>query len=157
MAIGNYKVSKIDINNRNERWVSRRAKSNMSEYQYRVGSLTLPQQKVSCADPAPEVLQELFKANHALGQTNAHSRFTLAQFNVDNPSGATAQGSYAVGLDLNSWSHKTALLESGEDSLGVNMFAEFTYDSTPAAMQCDHWASYDLLLICADAIMTAAF
>ena len=61
----------------------------MTFFQWLLGSLTLPQQKVSCADPAPEVFQELQKALHAgLGQVNNHTRLTNAQFNVDNGTGS---------------------------------------------------------------------
>ena len=150
-----------NINSRDVRSISDRSKANMSSYQFRIGSLSMPQQAVDCADPAGQVIQELMKSFHQIGQTNAHTRLNETQFNNDAPtsdSGNTLddEGSYAVGLDLESFSHRSDVIDSGTDSQGQNIFFEPVYSAnTPAAQRVDSWAFYDLLLKVEDGIMSA--
>ena len=135
----------------------------MSSYSFRIGSLQLPQQACDCADPAGQVIQELMKSFHQIGQTNAHTRLNETQFNNDAPTSdsgntVTDEGSYAVGLDLESFSHRSDVMDSGTDSLGQNIFFEPVYaDNTPAAQRVDSWAHFDMMLKLEDGVMSAHF
>ena len=106
--------------------------------------------------PAGEVFQELMKSFHSLGQVNAHTRLNEAQFNVDNAN-STTKGSYAVGLDLESFSHRSEIMDSGSDTLSQQIFFEPTYDSSPAAMVCDTYAHFDMMLRIENGVMSAHF
>ena len=63
------------------------------------------------------------KSFHSLGQVNAHTRLNEAQFNIDNAA-ATTKGSYCIGLDLESFSHRSEIMDSGTDTLGQQIFFE---------------------------------
>ena len=49
------------------------------------------------------------------------------------------------------------IMDSGTDTLGQQIFFEATYDALPAAVVCDCYAMYDLMLRIQDGVMSAHF
>ena len=139
--------------------VGGRSKMDMTKYQFKIGNQNAPQTQVDCADPANEAFQALMGSLHAIGDTTSHTCINNTTYNLDNVTDGTDtntadnvtlssanDGKYAVGIELESYSHKTDVSESGVNTLGSQIFFEGTYDSTPAASRVDAYCNFSARL-----------
>jgi hypothetical protein len=134
----------------------------LASYQFRVGSVLMPQAKVTSAANGSsaawggEILMELMRSFHALGGASQESAIGLGSW-TQQPE-TYKHGSFCVGLELESFANKSDVIMSGVSTLGQNVFFEATYDvtSAPAAL-VDAFACYDVLYTLQDGVLTAQF
>lgn len=126
--------------------------SNMSQYQFRVGSVLMPQAPVTSGSGTnavgwrSEMMQELLRSFHKIGGAGQPAALNLLSWNRGNSDGF--HGSFCVGLELESFANKSDVIMSGVSTLGQNIFFEASYTTSAIAMDAkyiDAFASYDVL------------
>jgi len=129
-----------------------RTKANMSKYQFKVGSLQVPQTPVELDATGnlrgAEGFAELKKSFHSMGVLDG-GLIASDMYVDDSPDGTTNVecGSFLVGQELESFAHKNDVLTAGVNTLSSNVFFEATYSSgAQASVNLYAFAHYDLVL-----------
>ncbi len=156
--------------------IARRTLTNLSQnllsyYQFRIGSVAMPQHRVFCgttADPSPEPFMELQRSLHALGQLHTGGLINKENWVFDGGiaedddvesllANQNNSGKFIVGLELESFANKNDVIMSGISTLGQNIFYNPEYASTPVAATLDAFANFDILFTISEGTMTAQF
>ena len=88
---------------------------------------------------------ELQKALHILGTKRAVCSYTLAEWIIE-ATAATTHGAFVVGMDMESFSGKSDTMNQGVSTISQPLFANFTYNTVPAAMVVTSIAHFDQVL-----------
>ena len=125
-----------------------------------------------------EAFAELLKSFHSLDTVHGNSAIDYAQYNVAltataNWYGAngcglkgagtidSANNAFAIGLELESFCHKSDTILSGLSTLNTNLF--FTYGINPNqttgvnVISAEFYAQYDLILVIQDVYICAKY
>lgn len=112
------------------------ASDKFQEYWFQVGSQMVP------SKPVREVFEaytELQRSMHDLSVGNGDSVLNRTSYAGDR---------FMIGLELESLSHRSDVLNSGMNTMSLNIYWNPTYKSAPAnAIRVDTFAHYDALLM----------
>ena len=113
--------------------------TDFKSYQWRVGSYMIPQKPVN---NTVEAYTELSKSMHNMSFTNE------GQIARTNYFGAGDGKLFAIGLELESFSHRQETINCGIDSNNILVFWEPTWTAgIPANRRVDFFCNHDLLLL----------
>ena len=120
--------------------VSQRDRADYSSHQFRIGSRMIP--AVKC-EGIEQVMTELNRAFHQLGDISVGSRITYTNFNLTD-AGAAVEGTFCVAQELESFANADDRLSGlGIDSRAETIFFEPTLDTSPAQMDLHAYGHFD--------------
>lgn len=144
------------------------AQPGLTSYQFRVGSVLMPQAPVkssgdtSVAGWSSEILMEFLRSFHRVGGVDQPASVTLGSWTRTGASGTVGGdqfGSFCIGLELESFANKNDVIMSGISTLGQNVFFECAYNTGGGSYTAlvDAFAAYDVLYTLQDGVLTAQF
>ena len=118
--------------------------------QFRVGSLAMPQKPIN---GDAEHMSELAKAMHSLSDISVGGAFNNVNYAVVN----NVNGKYAIGIELEKFSHATSVIESGISTISQNVYLEQTYTVATVALRMDSYAMFDQFLVVENGVASVKF
>jgi len=133
------------IQAKNKHSITNRSKADMSEYYFTVGSTRLPQKPVKCnAVDCAEVQVQLQKAFHSFGKKQHNISYYKEAF---VKTGANDDdGAFLVGMDFESFSGKSTVINQGISTISQNIFFNGTYATVPGDCLVTSFAHFDQIL-----------
>lgn len=137
--------------------VSGRSRDNISSAQLRVGSLSVPQKAIDCTTVS-EPFAELLKAFHAISISDYSTLVNRTTYDSANSAAADHTYAWAIGFELESFSLKNDVLQSGINSISQNIFLDLTCSTAlTAAYTINTFACIDHMLTVQNGIMVCSF
>ena len=118
-----------------------RTRADLTEFYIQVGSTRIPQKPIKFDANGGEIQVELQKALHQFGRKGTQISYYKSDF-VKTATSDDA-GAFLVGLDMESFSGKSDVLNQGISTISQNIFFVGTYDSVPAAALITSFAHFD--------------
>ncbi|GMH68480.1 hypothetical protein TrLO_g2272 [Triparma laevis f. longispina] len=132
------------INAKNKLSVSNRTRADLTEYYIQIGSTRVPQKPVKFDAHGGEIQVELQRAFHSYGRKNNMISYFKSDF-VKTGAGDDF-GAFLIGLDMESFSGKSDVINQGLSTISQNIFFVGTYDGVPAATLITSFAHFDQIL-----------
>lgn len=133
------------ITGKNKASVTNRTRADLTEYYIQVGSVRLPQKPIKTNDTyCAEAQIELQKALHQFSRKG----ISLSYMAVDWVATATSadHGAFVVGMDLESFSGKSDVLNQGMNTMSQPIHFIGTYDGLPADAIVTTFCHFDQIL-----------
>ena len=135
--------------------VSARETANVTQYQYRMGSLLVPQRPVKMTSGADgngaelaEQLLRIFGRLQTLGDDFGILMTDKTIFLKNDVSANATQGTTIIGADLNAFGgNLDDLANSGQNLLSTPVSLEITFNTCPHDLRITTFASFDQLLL----------
>ena len=136
-------------------------------YQWKVGSILMPQYRVECMSPSlpfrellrfwhATTLQEVASLHNRTSYTlDATSADPVTEINEDNPQSII--GSFHIGQEMESFANKSDVIMSGISTLGQNIFFQGEFDGNNTAATMDTFALFDTLFTISEGTMTSQY
>ena len=125
--------------------ITNRTRSDLTEYYFNIGSKRVPQKPIKTNDAlCSDTFTNIQKALHHFGD-----RHTGVSFNhTDFPLTATnaVGGAFVIMQDMEAFSGKTDVLNTGESTVSQQIFFNGTYDGIPAQCLVTSYAHFDCML-----------
>jgi len=129
-----------------------------SQIQYSIGAVLVPQTPIKFG--VSEAFLNTQQAFHQLGSITNSSRCTLANWTQANyyDTSTSAMGSFALGMNFDSFLNKTDSLTVGFNTINAPTFLNVTYPATVSTQQrLDTFAHFDMILDISDAGLVARY
>lgn len=125
------------------------------EYNFRIGSLNVPQQRVRGHE---EAWFELLKSLHAVTSTNMVGSIDRSTW-VPGGAGysAATPRRFFIGQDTESFSNKNDVLEAGISTLGSNLYMDMTWTPPGTQIRFDAYSHFDQFIQIAGGVATVRF
>jgi len=137
---------------------SSRTRSNLTNYIFHIGALNYPQRPVSSNS---ESFCELMKAFHNLVPGNTPNTISARNYYATSAQCTTAAtsyyGAYAVGLELESFSHSSNTIMSGVNTKSINTYVELYSTANMDAMTLYSYVCFDQILTVSGGIASVTF
>lgn len=133
------------ISGKNKASITNRTRGDLKEYYFQIGSVRLPQKPIKTDDTyCAEAQIELQKALHQYSRKG----LALSYMSADWVSTATTDnyGAFVVGIDLESFSGKSDVLNQGLSTISQPLHFIGTYDTLPADAIITTFAHFDQIL-----------
>lgn len=118
-------------------------------YYYQIAGHNVPATPVKST---PEAFAETMKALHAFSALDNGGTCKLSDY------GSTSAGTFVIGMDLETLSHKSKVTDSGVNTVGATILLNATLGSaTTASLRADTWAHFDGWLVIANGQAMARF
>lgn len=119
----------------------------LSTAQLRLNSNTYPNKPIDCISVS-EPYCELLKSFHAWGIANHATGVNLSLYSTSVFATVDSSQAFALGFELESFAHKTDILESGVNTLSSNLYLDLNYTAAPGGnLTVDSFAWYDHMII----------
>jgi len=133
-----------NFTNTEYRAITGRSKANLDQYQFAIGSQMVPPNPVRTTNGTSEVAMEVFRALHSVNLPSG-GILTNGIFSKENTT--TENGAFVLAQELESFSRKNDVLQSGTNTIGSTCYYKGTYNSVPDQMRVDAWAHFDTIYI----------
>jgi len=125
--------------------ITNRTRGDLTEYYFTIGSKRCPQKPIKTTDVfCSDVFTNVQKALHHFGDRHTGVSFASTDF----PLTATnaVGGAFVIMQDMESFSGKSDVLNTGESTVSQQIFFNGTYDSIPAQCLVTSFAHFDCML-----------
>ncbi|GMH77036.1 hypothetical protein TrLO_g2178 [Triparma laevis f. longispina] len=135
----------VPVPAKNKTSVTNRTKADLTEYYFSVGSTRIPQKPIKTTDTnCAEVQVELQKAFHSFGKKQHaisyyQSEFVKTGANDDH-------GAFLLGMDFESFSGKSTVINQGISTISQNIFFVGTYDTIPSDCLVTSFCHFDQII-----------
>jgi hypothetical protein len=124
--------------------------------QLRVGGLHVPQKPIAGDS---EHYAETLKSMHALADIGVAGLITEANYVITGATVASAaRGKFVWGVDLESFAHKTDVIETGYNTQSTNLYVDQSFGTaTPEQLRMDVFAHFDMFLSISNGLAVVKF
>jgi len=124
--------------------ITGRSKASLDQYQFAIGSQMVPPNPVRTTNGCSEVAMEVYRALHSV---NLPSGGVLTSTTFNREDVTTENGTFLLAQELESFSRKNDVLQSGTNTIGSTCYYKGSYTLVPNQMRVDAWAHFDTIYI----------
>lgn len=142
------------LNQFNQRSLSR-TKSTLSDYRFRIGSMTVPSAQIDCSGNAAEARMEVIRAFNQLNMPVGESYITNAIYNLGAATANTtgSYGGFIFALNLSALG-AADLLSDGKNVRLENLTVDMRWSGNNVALQADFFCIHEKVFVIEQGAMT---